>query len=560
MSKKVLSVLLAVAMMVTMLCVAGVSASASDAKTMVGGTIYFEVPEDWGELTKTTGLYAHIWVNAGEELAAWQTKAEKMTLVEGRTYKYEIKKAPAEADSPDWNMVIFSMYGGPQTYDMTMGVSCIGDTAYVTGEIYESPVDSNKTALVARWKNDKTQGPHVIVTSIGNVVGTNLLPGETKEDVLSEFIKNYPSIATDEKVAEVKAKLDELFPDSPEPTTGPTDGPTVAPTDEPTTTPTQQPTVAPTDPTDPTDKPTVAPTDPTDSTEPTTDKYGRERGIPIPADIKMPEQVTQPNGQPGSEEHPDWDGYYRIYYFEAPDEWLENAQYKDKDFEIGFYWFYGTENNGEWPGERATKLALDGVDNIYYAIAPSYANNIIWNNGINGGLSTAEDFDPAKKAAAKQTSNLNVEDEMFNNLGVADSCGNLASLNGKTITTTNELTHEVQTTYECDWAFFNPLTGDTTTKGLTVDGEEMLDENGLPMNPYFDMDYSYVRPTPVPPIVPPTSATIPSEEPTTAPTGGNKAPGTVNTAQDVAMFFVLATILLAAAGVVVIARRKRAQG
>lgn len=557
MSKKVLSVLLAVAMMVTMLCVAGVSASASDAKTMQGGTIYFEVPEDWGELTKTTGIYAHIWVNEGEELAAWQTKAEKMTLVEGRTYKYEIKKAPAEPDSPDWNMVIFSMYSGPQTYDTTMGVSCLGDTAYVTGEVVENPADSNKTALVARWKNDKTQGPHVVITSIGNLVGDNLLPGETKEDVLNAFIKNYPSIATEEKVAQLKAELDIKFPDEPKPTDGPTDEPTTAPTDQPT----EKPTVAPTDPTQPTDEPTIAPTDPTDSTEPTTDQYGRERGIPIPADIKMPEQVTQPNGQPGSEEHPDWDGYYRIYYFKAPAEWLENAQYKDKDFEIGFYWFYGTENNGEWPGEPAKKLLLDGVNDVYYAIAPSYANNIIWNNGINGGLSTAEDFDPAKKAAAKQTSNLNVEDEMFNNLEIADLCGDIAFLNGKTITTTNDLTHEVQTTYECDWAFFNPLTGDTTTTGLMVDGELMLDENGFQMNPYFDMDYTYVRPTPVPPIVPPTSATIPTEAPTNAPTsGGGKAPGTVNTAQDVAMFVVLATILLAAAGVVVIARRKREQG
>lgn len=558
MSKKVLSVLLAVAMLVTMLCVAGVSASASDTKSMVGGTIYFEVPEDWGEIT---GIYAHIWGNGGEDLSAWQTKAEKMTLVEGRTFKYEIKKAPVKPESPDWNMVIFSMYSGPQTYDTTMGLSCLGDTAYVTGEVVENPQDSNKTAIVARWKNDPTQGPHAIISSIGNLVGDILLPGETKEDVLNSFIENYPSVATDEKVAELKAELDLKFPDDPEPTTGPTDEPSTNPSEQPTDKPTEKPTVAPTDPTQATDEPTAAPTDPTGSTEPTTDKYGRERGIPVPSGVRMPEQVTQPNGQPGNEEHPDWDGYYRIYYFKAPAEWLENAQYKDKDFEIGFYWFYGTENNGEWPGERATKLVLDGVDNVYYAIAPSYANNIIWNNGINGGLSTAEDFDPAKKAAAKQTSNLNVEDEMFNNLGVADSCGNLASLNGETITTTNELTHEVQTTYECDWEFFNPLTGDTTTEGLMVDGKPMLEE-GLPMNPYFDMDYSYVRPdAPDDPIVPPTPGTIPSEDPTTAPTNGNgKAPGTVNTAQDVAMFVVLATILLAAAGVVVIARRKKAQG
>lgn len=559
MSKKVLSVLLAVAMLVTMLCVAGVSASASDTKSMVGGTIYFEVPEDWGEIT---GIYAHIWGNGGEDLSAWQTKAEKMTLVEGRTFKYEIKKAPVKPESPDWNMVIFSMYSGPQTYDTTMGLSCLGDTAYVTGEVVENPQDSNKTAIVARWKNDPTQGPHAIISSIGNLVGDILLPGETKEDVLNSFIENYPSVATDEKVAELKAELDLKFPDDPEPTTGPTDEPSTNPSEQPTDKPTEKPTVAPTDPTQATDEPTAAPTDPTGSTEPTTDKYGRERGIPLPEGVRMPEQVTQPNGKPGNEEHPDWDGYYRIYFFRAPENWLANADKKEDGFEIGFYWYYGTENAGDWPGVPATKLNLEGYEDVYYQIAPSYANNIIWNNGIDMGLPTDEDYDASKKGMGIQTADINVEDGMFNQLGLDDLCGSIFELNGETITTENPLTHEVQTTYLGDWSFFNPLTGDQTTKGLTVDGKEMYDENGFLMNPYFDMDYTYVRPDAPEPPEPPTSSTLPSEQdPTTAPTNGNgKAPGTVNTAQDVAMFVVLATILLAAAGVVVIARRKKAQG
>ena len=560
MSKKVLSVLLAVAMLVTMLCVAGVSAGASEAKEMNGGTIYFEVPEDWGELTPTTAIYAHVWVNGGEEMAVWQTKAEKMTLVEGRTYSFTFKKSPAQPGSDDWNMIVFSKSDGPQTYDTTMSLSCLGDTAYVTDEMLENPIDSNKSVPAARWKNNKDQGPHLQISSIGNIVGNVIIPGETIDSIIEAFATNpkYEAIATEEKIKQLREDLKPYFED--EPGSDPTSGPTSGPTDEPTTAPTDKPTTPPTtDPTDPvTDPPTVAPTDPTSSNESTTDAYGRERGIPIPDGVQMPARVMNNNGQPGDEAHPDWDGYYRIYYFRAPEKWLENAQYKDEGFEIGFYWFAGMENNGSWPGVAATKLNVEGYEDVYYAIAPSYANKIIWNNGINGGLETDKNFDPAKKAAAMQTVDINVEDGMFNQLKIDDLCGNIFELDGKTKPEKNGLTGELQTLYTGDWSYFNPLTGEQTTDPLMDDkGNPILDENGNVMNPYFDMDYDYVRPGK--PIEEPSSSTLPTETPTNG-NGSGKAPGTVNTAQDVASFFMLATILLAAACAVVIARRKRAQG
>lgn len=559
MSKKVLSVLLAVAMLVTMLCVAGVSAGASDAKQMEGGTIFFEVPEDWGEVTSKSAIYAHIWVNAGEELSAWQTKAEKMKLVEGRTFSYTIPKSPTEADSADWNMVIFSMYQGNQTYDLTMNLSCLGDTAYVTGNKLENPIDSNKTVLEALWKNNKDQGPHLVISSIGNIVGKTVVPGETLDGLIEAFVTNYPSIATDEKVAQLKEDLKPYFEN--EPGSDPTTTPTSGPTDEPTTAPTDKPTTPPTtDPTDPATDPATDPvTDPTSDDESTTDQYGRNRGIPVPDGVQMPKRVMDNNGQPGNAEHPDWDGYYRIYYFRAPAEWLKNAQYKEEGYEIGFYWYYGEESGGAWPGVAATKLNLEGYEDVYYAIAPSYANNIIWNNGINGGLETEENFDPAKKKAAIQTADINVEDGMFNQLGQDDLCGSIFELNGEKITHENAFTGEIQTLYLGDWSYFNPLTGAQTTQPLTVDGKVMVDENDFDMNPYFDMDYSYIRKGD--PIPEPSSSTLPpSDDPTDPTKGTGKNPGTVNTAQDVASFFVLATILLAAAGVVVIARRRKAQG
>lgn len=564
MSKKVLSVLLTVAMLVTMLCVAGVSAGASEAKEMNGGTIYFEVPEDWGELTPKTVIYAHVWVNGGEEMATWQTKAEKMTLVEGRTYSFTFKKSPVKPGSDDWNMIVFSKSDGTQTYDTTMSLSCLGDTAYVTDEMLENPIDSKKSVPVARWKNNKDMGPHLQISSIGNIVGNVIIPGETIDSIIEAFATNpkYEAIATEEKIKQLREDLKPYF--EKEPGSEPTSNPTSGPTDEPTTAPTDKPTTPPTtNPTDPvTDPPTVAPTDPTSPNESTTDAYGRERGIPIPDGVQMPARVMNNDGKPGDKDHPDWDGYYRIYYFRAPEKWLENAQYKEEGFEIGFYWYAGMENNDPWPGVAATKLNVEGYEDVYYAIAPSYATFIIWNNGINGGLETDKNFDPAKKAAAMQTADINVEDGLFNQLEIDDLCGCLFELNGDTITTENAFTHEIQTTYLGDWSYFNPLTGEQTTDPLMDDkGEPILDENGIFMNPYFDMDYDYVRPGK--PIEKPSSSTLPTETSTETPTNGNesgKAPGTVNTAQDVASFFMLATILLAAAGVVVIARRKRAQG
>lgn len=172
--------------------------------------IYFEVPESWGEVTEETPMYAHIWVNDGEEYSAWQTKAERMKYVENRTFCFELVRTPLAEGSPYWNMVIFSMYGGQQTYDLTVSQWISGATAYVTGETIENPVDSNRISRIARWKQSGMGGPHLVITSTGNIVGDTLLPGETTDDVLNAWTKNYPVLATDEKVAELKTALEEL--------------------------------------------------------------------------------------------------------------------------------------------------------------------------------------------------------------------------------------------------------------------------------------------------------------------------------------------------------------
>ena len=143
-------------------------------------------------------------------------------------------------------------------------------------------------------------------------------------------------------------------------------------------------------------------------------------------------------------EDPDWNGYYKIYYFDAPKDWIENkVQYKNEGFEIGFYWYQGETSNGAWPGEAAKSLADFKIDyfkrmnptateeeitaetakieaqfgTVYYAICKSYVPFIIWNNGINGGLPTDYDFNLDKASAARQTTDINLEDSYYNYLG-----------------------------------------------------------------------------------------------------------------------------------------------
>lgn len=217
------------------------------------------------------------------------------------------------------------------------------------------------------------------------------------------------------------------------------------------------------------------------------DQYGRKGGLPLPASVKLPERVMQNQGFPGDDQHPGWDGYYRIYYFQAPEEWLEHPEYKEEGFDIGLYWYYGFESCGQWPGIPAKKLASRG--NIYYAVVPSYVNNIIWNNGINGGLPTNPGYNHEKAQAAFQTVDLNVEDGYFNQLEIDDLCGCLC-IPEKPYVSESSFTGEPLRYCMADWVYFDPRSGNISELPLIMDGAPLYDENGFPMNPYYDMDYS----------------------------------------------------------------------
>ncbi|GHU82951.1 hypothetical protein AGMMS50284_5660 [Clostridia bacterium] len=183
MSKKIISIVMAVALMATIFCFATVSTSA------YSGTITFDVPtEQWATANKR--VYAHIWAaktttNEGASLYGWQTVEEQMT------YSEDQKTATYEVPEGDWNLIIISGNSGWQTYDTVMNANCIGDVIYADATSVQNPVDSNKTCYLAHWRTNSDLGPHKGISSLGVVTDGSYCDGETAEDMYNTFYEGY---------------------------------------------------------------------------------------------------------------------------------------------------------------------------------------------------------------------------------------------------------------------------------------------------------------------------------------------------------------------------------
>ena len=186
MTKKILSVVTTAAVLGTMACASAVSASA------FSGEFTFEIPDTWAKANKV--FYAHIWdgLPDGASLYKWQTKDEKMKIADDK------KTATYNVPEGEWNLIIISGDSGIQTYDTVFNGNCIGDTCYVMDDKFENPVDSNKQAFGLGWRNNSDCGPHKVVSSLGNVIGTAFLPGETNQTLYENFLKSFnPENETD---------------------------------------------------------------------------------------------------------------------------------------------------------------------------------------------------------------------------------------------------------------------------------------------------------------------------------------------------------------------------
>lgn len=156
-----------------------------------GGKIYWECP--WKE---AKAAYCHVFGSDGSWLYDWQTADELMTNEGGNLWNYEIPAGP-------YDLVIFSIDTGAQTYELVLTDENIGDTAITdTSVMIENPIDENKTAAKTSWKSG-INGPHLAMTSSGEVVGEVLCPTESGANIVATFIEWYLPVSPDFVTAEM---------------------------------------------------------------------------------------------------------------------------------------------------------------------------------------------------------------------------------------------------------------------------------------------------------------------------------------------------------------------
>lgn len=188
---------LALTVPMSMLAMGGlaVSAASTDENVGEGTKIYFDVESAGWKNYKD--IYCHIWRADGTgEWPGWQMKKERCDKEDSGLFSYDVTKT-GNADeivasgSHNYYCVIFSANTGAQTYHIIMNGDCLGDTCYVTGNVLESPVDSNITCVEAAWRNHPECGTQKTITSTGRVIGTTLADGTTDVTILADFLLKY---------------------------------------------------------------------------------------------------------------------------------------------------------------------------------------------------------------------------------------------------------------------------------------------------------------------------------------------------------------------------------
>lgn len=136
----------------------------------------------------------HIWPYGGDAFYAWGSKGQRGTDEDGDgVWTYDLDAKGCTIEAGQLYAVIFYADTGMQTHDLLFDSSVIGDTATADpSTMYENMADSNKTSVAAFWNGqDATAyGPVKGITSIGNVVGTCIPSTTTPMAMFEDFLAN----------------------------------------------------------------------------------------------------------------------------------------------------------------------------------------------------------------------------------------------------------------------------------------------------------------------------------------------------------------------------------
>ena len=200
MCKKFLSLLLAVMLVVSVLSVGFVSASAAttDGFTPDPNKLYFDTDGTGWEMGTKNKVAFHIFGGDLEKPLAWGASKSIGAATDGETGVFEIDPQNGNqgytlTPGVQYKIIFVRTEGknwADQTYDLLFTTDCLGKVAYCTGAEYENPVDSSKKTLAAFWRemDPAVVGPVKQISSIGNVVGTCLEDGKTDESLLNDFL------------------------------------------------------------------------------------------------------------------------------------------------------------------------------------------------------------------------------------------------------------------------------------------------------------------------------------------------------------------------------------
>lgn len=203
MSKKIISIFMTLALALSVFTVAASAAEVEEepaaaeveVETSGDGKTFMFDSGSWN----SSRMYFYIWDATSNMFATkngwqadnpWGSKKLAGTPVEGQEGVFE----SYEVDIDDSHNV-FVIFNDPdtnaQTYDCVLNTSCYGDTAYMTGNSLENPVDSEKTAIEAVFTNSSSCGPYRQITSTGNIVGSCSAPNDDPAAQVAKFIYDY---------------------------------------------------------------------------------------------------------------------------------------------------------------------------------------------------------------------------------------------------------------------------------------------------------------------------------------------------------------------------------
>ena len=193
MNKKFISIVMAMVLAASTSAIAASAAEIEVEPSGDTGTIFFD-SGDWG----SKKIYFYIWDATDNTYCTkdgwidenkWGSKKIAGTAVEGEeglfeSYEIEFK------DDHDLYVIFHDPDSNAQTYDCVLNSSANGDTAYMTGEVIENPVDSEKTCIEARFQNADC-GPKLAITSSGNIVGEYITPNMDCPKEVADFVYKY---------------------------------------------------------------------------------------------------------------------------------------------------------------------------------------------------------------------------------------------------------------------------------------------------------------------------------------------------------------------------------